>query len=247
MSACSFPLSLPLSARARRRRWRCAARANRPVCRLPRRNRQTRSGVDRPRCNGEQGAFGQHQIGSAGDTEVGAAVADHDRQLARGARGEVALAVARQRPAVAARMREGEPPAIVAAPLQMVGGEGQLRQSVAPQHSLDRAVEPVRHHSDVVAKPGAQRSERRKPRIDLNAGDKVVHFGLAGADEIDLAHHAFARADQACLPVLLDTAPSGVGEALEQQVRRVDGRDGSVEIDQQAVLHTHTRHVDGTR
>ena len=79
---------------------------------------------------------------SAGDTEVGAAVADHDRQLARGALGEAALAVARQRPAVAARMREGETPAVVAAPLQMIGGDRAafaVRGAAARPRPCDRA------------------------------------------------------------------------------------------------------------
>ena len=98
----------------------------------------------------EQEAFGQHQVGAARDAEVGAAIADHDRQLARRSGDEVALAVAGQRPAVAARVRECEAPAVVAAPLQVIGVIGQV-EAVAPQDRVDRAVEPVRHDVDAMA------------------------------------------------------------------------------------------------
>ena len=68
-----------------------------------------------------------------------------------------------------------------------------------------------------------------------------------GAHQVDLAHHALARADAAGLPVLLDLAPGRRGEALEKQIGRIDRSDRSVEIDEHAALHTRSRHVNRTR
>ena len=70
--------------------------------------------------------------------------------------------------------------------------------------------------------------------------DERIHLGGRRAHEIDLAHHALARADAAGLPLLLDVAPRGSSEALEQQIGRIDGSDGAVEIDEDATLHTRS-------
>src|SRR5215475_11081978 len=103
-------------------------------------------------------------------------------------------------------MREGEAPAVLPAPLQVVGRECQV-ETVASQDGLDGEVQPVRDHRDGVAQSGAKGYKFRKARINFNAGDEIMHFGWAGADQVDLAHHALSRADAPGLPILLDVAP----------------------------------------
>src|SRR5215467_4876934 len=103
-------------------------------------------------------------------------------------------------------MREGEAPAVFPAPLQVVGRECQV-EAVAPQDGLDGEVQPVRDHRDGVAQSGAQGYKLRKAWINFNAGDEMLHFGWAGANQVDLAYHALSRADAPRLPILLDVAP----------------------------------------
>src|SRR5438477_13031043 len=126
----------------------------------------------------EQGTLGQNQIRSARDAEVGASVTHYDRQLARRVGDEVALAGARQRLAIAAGVREGEAPAIVAAPFQMVGVIRQL-EAMTPQDHLDHAIEPVRYNRYAVAQSSAKFGEGGKFGIDFDTGHELVHFGLA--------------------------------------------------------------------
>jgi len=94
---------------------------------------------------------------------------------------------------------------------------------------------------------GAKLGEDGKFGIDFDTGHELVHFGLARPHQIDLAHHAFARTNAAGFPILLDIAPSRSRKTREEVVRRIDGSNRPIKIDQQAALHTHTRHVDGTR
>src|SRR5262249_51445189 len=89
--------------------------------------------------------------------------------------------------------------------------------------------------------------ERAESGVDLHAGDEGVHRGRRGAHEVDLAHHAFARADAAGLPVVLDVVPRRIGELLEQQVRRIDLGDRSVKVEQEATFPPRYRHATGTR
>ena len=111
---------------------------------------------------------------------------------------------------------------------------------MAIEHRLYRAIETVRYHRHTVAEPPTQPRELRKSAIDFDAGDERIHLGLARAHQVDLAHEALARADAAGLPVVLDIPPCRSGKPLEQEVRRIDGRDSSVEIDEYATFHTRT-------
>src|SRR5262249_54772930 len=132
-----------------------------------------------------------------------------------GFRGEGALAVAGQGLAVAARVREGEPPAVFAVPLEAVGGEWQI-ETKAMQDCGDGAIEAVRDDLDGVPQSGAKGDKTGKPRVNCDAGHELIDFRWAGADQVDLAHHAFARADAAGFPVLFDVAPRGGGKALQE-------------------------------
>ena len=75
----------------------------------------------------------------------------------------------------------------------------------------------------------------------------VTGLAMSGWASSALAHHAFARTNAAGFPILLDIAPSRSRKTREEVVRRIDGSNRPIKIDQQAALHTHTRHVDGTR
>ena len=83
-------------------------------------------------------------------------------------------------------------------------------------------------------------TKQPKPPVDLHGTDEGVHLGGRGAHEIDLAHHALARADAAGLPLLLDVAPCRSSEALEKKIGRIDRSDGSIEIDENTTLHTRS-------
>src|SRR5262249_51646869 len=111
----------------------------------------------------------------------------------------------------------------------------------------DGAVEAVGHHRHRMPERAEALHEGGKPRVDLDGGDEGIHLRGRGAHEVDLAHHALARADAARLPLFLDVAPSRSGELLEQQVRRIDLGDRSVEIEQDATFHTRYRHATRTR
>ena len=65
------------------------------------------------------------------------------------------FAVARKGLAIAACMRESEPPAIITLPFQPVGIVRHI-EIVPPQNGLDGAIQSVRHHSDAVAEPIAK-------------------------------------------------------------------------------------------
>jgi len=71
-----------------------------------------------------------------------------------------------------------------------------------------------------------------KVRVERHLVDDGLQIFLAGADKIDLAGQAFARADAAGEPLSLDCAPFRIGKALEDDVRRILKRDRSVEIDE---------------
>ena len=53
-----------------------------------------------------------------------------------------------------------------------------------------------------------------------------------GAQQLDLALHAFARGDLAGLPGRLDHAPKRIGKTREQAVGGIVRSDGAVEIDE---------------
>ena len=187
----------------------------------------------------EQGALGEHQIGAAGHAEIRAAVAHDDAQLPRLARRKAALAVAGQGSAVAARMRERQPPAVAALPLQVIGVEGQV-EVVALEHGLDRAIEPVGHDRDTVAEPAAQPCERAEIRVDLDAGDERVHLRLRSRAP-GRSGAPCTRASRCGRPSIPPRfAPGRSRKPLEQQVGRIDRSDRSVEIDEHATLHTRT-------
>ena len=194
----------------------------------------------------EQGPLGQHQIGALGEAEVGAPVADHDDELARPAVRERAFAVARERRASGLGVRKRQPPAVAAAPLQVIG-EIRNVDAVAVEHRADGAVETVGQHEQRVALAAERIDEAAKTGVDLDRPDEGIHLGGRRAHEIDLAHHALARADAAGLPVLLDVVPRRIGEPLQQQVRGIDRSNGSVEVQEDATLHTRYRHAYRTR
>jgi len=123
---------------------------------------------------------------------------------------------------------------------------GQV-EAVPPENCFYCAVEPIGHDGDAVSEPSTEMSEGWEGRIDVDASDELVHFHLAGPHQVDLAHHAFARADAAGFPVLFNVAPGWSGKAFQQEVRRVEGCNRPVEINKQAALHTRTRHYLGTR
>ena len=61
---------------------------------------------------------------------------------------------------------------------------------------------------------------------------RVLDLGAAHLQQIDLAGHAFARADAAGAPVLLQRFPTGAAETVEQRVDHVVDGNGAVEIAQ---------------
>ena len=81
------------------------------------------------------------------------------------------------------------------------------------------------------------------PAIDALA-DRLSTY--LGADQVNLAHHAFARADQSCFPLFLNLAPARIGEALEKKIRSIERSNRPIEIDEDVKLHTRTRPVVGT-
>ena len=192
-----------------------------------------------------QRTLGQHEIGAAGDAEVGAPVADHDAHGAprrhprtgtcscrtapgsRRARAETSAASDRRRPS---------------------GGDWRERAGRSPRASTVPTVRsrPSETTEDVEIALFAGVDKSRKARIDFDRRDKVVVLARRRLNQIDLADHAFARADTAGFPVVFDLQPAGLGEPFEQEVRRIDGCDCPVEIDEYAALQTCTRHVAGT-
>ncbi len=85
-----------------------------------------------------------------------------------------------------------------------------------------------------------QTGKTGKAPIDLHGADERVHLGRRRTHEVDLAHHALARADPAGLPFLLDELPLGRGKALEKKIGRIDGSDGAVEVDEHTAFHTRS-------
>jgi CheY-like chemotaxis protein len=61
---------------------------------------------------------------------------------------------------------------------------------------------------------------------------RVLDLGAAHLQQVDLAGHAFARADAAGAPVLLQHFPTGTAETIEQRVDHVLDGNGAVEIAQ---------------
>ena len=128
-----------------------ALQASPPAARSPRRNRRTRCGASRLSMQwSSKRVLGQHQVGAARDAEVGAAIADHYRQLARRPVGEAAFAVAGQRPAIAPRMRERS---VASGRRRATAGDwrSRARRGRGDAARLDRAIEPVRDHDQRVA------------------------------------------------------------------------------------------------
>ena len=118
-----------------------------------------------------------------------------------------------------------------ALPLELVGEE-RYGKPGGRQDRVHDAIEAVGNHHRRDAAAPAELQELGKPRIDANLGDRAVDLLGRGAQQLHLTLHAFARGDAPTLPELLDLAPGGVGEALEQPIRRIVRCDRAVEIDQ---------------
>ena len=177
----------------------------------------------------QQAALGDHQLAVLGDAEVRPAVADHDVERRAGLAVR-AFAVAEAEAAGAAAIGEGRGPAIVATPHQLVGLAGQ-GQSGHREHRAQHQVEAVRHHGNADGVAPAQVDEVRKAGIDRHGAQEVVDLLRAGAQQRHLLRGRVPRGHASGEPGFVDGPPRGVGEALEQLIGRLVGRDGAVEVD----------------
>jgi len=187
----------------------------------------------------EQLALGKHQIGATGDAEIRTAITDDDLHGGKMRFGKRTLAVAGQHPAIAARRRERHAPAVAVDRLEVIGVERHAEAGAA-QNGVDDDVEAVRHdgHAETVARALAH--EHGKTAIDADARRGGHQLLRCRSQQTHLTRHAFARADPAGLPFLLDFAPGGIGKLLEQHVGGVAGCNRPVEVDEDMALHTRT-------
>ena len=190
--------------------------------------------------------FGYDVVGARRHAEVGSAVPDHHVRRQQRPLRVRAFAIGAADAAVALGMRERKPPTITALPFELVGKEGH-GQPRAAQDRTDDAIEAVGNDLHIRATPTAELEKGREAGVDPHGADLLVERLWRRAQQGDLARHAFARGNLSALPGCLDLPPRWIGEVLEQPVRWVVRSNGTVEVDQQATLHTRARHVDGTR
>src|SRR5690606_22175857 len=191
---------------------------------------------------GDEETFREDQVSTSCYAKVRSPIANHDTSIGAFGLREPAFAVTRQRQTVAAGMGKCQPPAPSPGPRQPIGAEGHVDAGTL-QHGADGPVQSVGDDRDRVSQPAAKANEVDEPRIDLDFIDEAIEFFGSGPDEIDLADHTLARADEAGFPLLLDLHPARISESLEEEVGRIERRNRPIEIDEHMKLHTRTRHV----
>src|SRR5580700_3306599 len=185
---------------------------------------------------GREPAFREDIVGAVRRAEVGAAITHDDTGAANGRCRLSAFAVSRGARAIGAGIGEAQLPAVPAEIVEPVSGNRQIRAGPGDDAAHD-AVEPVRDDGHLELRRRTGLYEGQKSGIDMNARDEILDLAFARAHEVDLAGHAFARADALRFPLLLDLTPARLGEPFEKQVGGVLDRDRPVEIEQNLAWH----------
>jgi len=151
-----------------------------------------------------------------------------------------ALAIGSSDATVATGMGERKPPPIAPTPLQSIC-EKWNRKPFALQDGAHKAIEAVRDDGHDHALARAEPHEATESGINPDIANFLVELFGCRAQERYLAAHALARGYPPGLPRLFDIAPNRIGEALEEAVGRIVGRDGAIEVYENTTLHVSAR------
>ena len=151
-----------------------------------------------------------------------------------------ALAIGSSDATVATGMGERKPPPIPPTPLQSICKKWN-RKPFALQDGAHKAIEAVRDDGHDHALARAEPHESTESGINPDIANFLVELFGCRAQERYLAPHALARGYPPGLPRLFDIAPNRVGEALEESVGRIVGRDGAIEVYENTTLHVSAR------
>ena len=151
-----------------------------------------------------------------------------------------ALAIGSSDATVATGMGERKPPPIAPTPLQSIC-EKWNRKPFALQDGAHKAIEAVRDDGHDHALVRAEAHEATESGVNPDIANFLVELFGCRAQERYLAPHALARGYPPGLPRLFDIAPNRIGEALEEAVGRIVGRDGAIEVYENTTLHVSAR------
>lgn len=112
----------------------------------------------------------------------------------------------------------------------MVGDNPDPGDAVKRKHATNEVIDTITDDDDFSSAAVTMALEVPEARIDLDLIQEPANFVALGSDEADLLPHALGRVDGPSFPTRFDLSPFREGEAVENEVRDVLGRNGSVKV-----------------
>ena len=184
---------------------------------------------------GQQAILREYEIRTRSNTKIRRAVADKDCGRAVWRHDIVArnraFAGAGLDTAVGSRMRKFETVTTARKHDQRIGLYAQPGKRVIGQDALDCVIDSVADDIQCdIARSFACFDKGRESGVDFNGIEIAVQFPAIRLEKGNLARHAFARAEPAGQPLLLDVHPRRIRKSFKQTISYILQRNRSVKI-----------------